>query len=198
MINLRQLQRLLDSGEAGTGGMGGAGAAFERVIERILNNGRCHCPAVRRALFGSTAVRAVATGLALQRCCELTYGPTAMGRDLADRLATMMDDEGLFGGDIAATAVAVRALLDWVDASGEGVSDVAQRAIAGLGECQDASGLLGGDVVASAIVLWQLGDRPTVCEAFGEVHWHALIAAVRRCGGAVGEEFSRFAYAMAA
>jgi len=195
MINLRQMQRLLDAGERGGPG---SRAAWERVIERILDNGRCHCPAVRRALISSPAVQLVATGLALQRCCELTYGPTPMGRDLVARLADSLNSEDLFGGDIAATAVTLRALLDWADASGAECGDHVQRAIAGLGECQDAAGLLGGDVVASAIALWQLGDRPNVCEAFGEVHWAALMAATRRCGGEVSEEFSRFTYAMAA
>lgn len=186
MINLQQMQRQLDS------------RAFSRVIGRILANGRCHTATVRQRLVDSPAEEAVATGLALQRCCELTYGRSAMGEALAERLEAMQEADGLFGSDIAATAVAARALLDWAEQTGEAPGEVCEKALAGLGECQGLDGLLSGDVVGSAIVLWQLAGRPEMDLHFGKVHCDALSAAVCRSGSSVSEEFSRFAFAMAA
>ncbi len=186
MINLQQMQRQLDS------------RAFSRVIGRILSNGRCHTATVRQRLVDSPAEEVVATALVLQRCCELTYGRSAMGEALAERLEAMQEADGLFRGDIAATAVAARALLDWAEQTGEAPGEVCEKALAGLGECQGLDGLLSGDVVGSAIALWQLGGRSAFYAHLGEVHCQSLSAAVCRSGKCVNDEFLRFAYAMAA
>lgn len=195
MLSLRQIQHLLDTARK----TGRANSApYRRIIRRILDNGRCHCPAVRQALIVSTAAEVIAEALALQRCCELTWAVTPLGSTLAQSLTSRLSQTDLIAEDSAAAAIAVRALLDWADLSSTDNSAIISNAVAALAQSQDKYGLLNADVMSSAIVLWQLSDRPEVARRFGSVHWERLVAATRRCGSAISKDFSRFAYAMAA
>jgi len=187
MINLNHLCRQLDA------------AADDRVIRRILSNGRCHSPAVRQRLTSSADAHIIATALVLQRMCELTYARCPMSDELAQRLINAQQPSGMFGTGqcIAATALAIKALQSWTDNGGECRNSI-NRGVAALLDQQDQSGLLAGDVIGSAIVLWQLVGCDCFHTGFGEVHCDALANAVRDAGSAVSAEFSRFAFAMAA
>lgn len=161
MLSLVQIQRLV------------AARDCRLLVDRVLSNGRLDSQAVRACLTSPQAVVTAALGLALQRACELTYGPTAIAADLAWRLLDQRRGDGLFGTgptpSIAASAVAIRGLLAFLDQSRaaarngrqapDAIADAVNSAIAALAELQRDDGLLGRDTTETAIVVWQLGDR---------------------------------------
>jgi hypothetical protein len=110
MLTLSQIERLLDAGHYGV------------LLDRVLANGRCHERELRQALRCPGVLAAAALGMALQRVCELSYGPSPLAARLADRLLDLQQVDGGFGPDrdtpaaardaILASAIALRGLLD--------------------------------------------------------------------------------------
>lgn len=154
MINLSHIERLLDE------------ESYGRLVDRVLSNGRRVSRAVAKRLEVSDAVTAAACGLALQRCCELTYAPTPLADRLAMRLLEMQRNDGHFSRSVAASAVALRGLLDYVqhhrevgEAADAHVSAGIAEGLAALGRTQSADGGFRNSAVESTIVLWQLGEH---------------------------------------
>lgn len=154
MINLRHIERLLDEGSYG------------RLVDRVLSNGRRVNRAVARRLAVSEAVAAAACGLALQRCCELTYAPTPLADRLALRLLEMQRNDGHFSGSVSASAVALRGLLDYVQHHRDIGEPVDAQTSAGIAEAMDAFrrtqsvvGAFRVNTVESTIVRWQLSEH---------------------------------------
>src|SRR5690606_18238521 len=84
MINILQIDRLVEQ------------RAWERLIERILQNGRGGSLHVRLRLARREAAAPAALGLAIQRLCELTFGPTPIARGLVAQLLHLQDRSGGF------------------------------------------------------------------------------------------------------
>ncbi len=211
MINITQIDRLVEQ------------RAWERLIERILQNGRGGNLQVRLRLARRDAAAPAALGLAIQRLCELTFGPTPIARGLVAQLLHLQDGNGGFvesGSDgqpesadccrrvsPAATAIAVRALIQWSDFAqmcGEDVDPriavAVSRGLFALACLQDEVGGFDNDVVESAIVLWQLGGRS---EFRRVVRFHDLNDLIDAAGSEPGafsslNEISRLAHAAAA
>lgn len=155
MISENQIDRLIRGGED------------RQLADRILANGRCPWPAVRRWLRERAAARPLALGLAVQRLCELCYGPSPQATSLVERLLVLQQPEGFFGRDgqpcLAATAVAGRALLDFAAhqrqaglAPSPRVLNAFDHAIKALAAWPTGS----LDPWIAGVVLWQLGDQP--------------------------------------
>ena len=165
MISLTHIERLLTA------------ESYGRLVEKVLSNGRRVSRAVAKHLEVSDAVAAAACGLALQRCCELTYAPTPLAERLAMRLLEMQRSDGHFSRSVAASAVALRGLLDYLqhhrevgEAVDAHVLAAVAEALAALGRTQSIVGILHDNAVESTIVLWQLGDHEafkSVCPALG-------------------------------
>ncbi len=153
-MNLSHIERLLDE------------ESYCRLVDRVLSNGRRVNRAVAKRLEVSEAVAAAACGLALQRCCELTYAPTPLADRLAMRLLEMQRNDGHFSRSVSASAVALRALLDYVQHHrdvGEAVdaqtSTGIAEAMAAFRRTQSVVGAFRDNAVESTIVLWQLGEH---------------------------------------
>lgn len=209
MLNLTQIERL-----AQTNG-------WERLVERVLENGRGGLLAVRMRLALEEAIGPAAIGLGLQRACELTYGPTPLLEGLAARLVHMQRQDGHFVSpdaspdsdgssrrpSPAATAIAIRALLAWrdlleavaLDASAAPLDRAIDRGLFALACAQREDGGFGRgacDLIESAIVLWQLGGRSEFRRA---VRYHALLDVVEEDATSTTlVEVSRLAHAAAA
>lgn len=207
MLNLVQIDRLAEQN------------AWERLIERVLHNGRGGDLVMRLRLVREEAAAPSALGLAVQRTCELTYGPSAVGTGLVAQLLHLQRDDGFFVSAVddhsptassprraspAATAIAVRALNDWREqccSAGHDVDARVDRAISrglfALACAQQDDGGFAQDDMESAIVLWQLGRVPAFRQA---VRFHDLIDAVSSREDDVPAllEISRLAQAMAA
>ncbi len=154
MINLSHIERLLNE------------ESYGRMVNRVLANGRLVNRAVVRRLEVSEAVAAAACGLALQRCCELTYAPTPLADRLAIRLLEMQRSDGHFSRSVAASAVALRGLLEYVQHHRDVGEAVDAQTSAGIAEglaafrrTQSADGGFRNSAVESTIVLWQLGEH---------------------------------------
>ena len=198
MISQNQIVRLLD------------GKEYRHLVERILSNGRCRSSAARSALTSQTAAEPAALGLGLQRLLELTYRPSPAADRICDRLIHMQQPDGLFTDSetrheslLAASAVALRALVMWIDLqrhAGRGVavgaSDAVSRGITALAERFSGGIDAHTDAVGWAIVLWQLGDVPAFRRA---IPIDQLLEQLDESGtDLLEDELSRFAHAMAA
>lgn len=209
MLNLVQIDRLAEQG------------AWERLIERVLQNGRGNDLLMRLCLTREEAIAPAAIGLALQRVCELTYGPTGFGFGLVAQLLHLQREDGSFmSADIdtnemdgvarrsspAATAIAIRALLEWKQqCASTGYDfdpriDVAiERGLFSLACRQREDGGFSEIDAESALVLWQLGGKSEFRRA---VRFHDLVDVVD--AGSSGDEVvsrttvSRLAQAAAA
>ncbi len=167
MITQTQILRMVES------------QAFARLVDRLITNGRCHSPVAIKMLQQPETAGPAALGLALQRLCEITYWPSPDGTALAHRLVRMQRRDGVFcggasadsGARVAATAVALRGLIDWVtqhnDQRATGGNDdrlaIIRKAIARAWEAlarewRDARTRGKCDEAVWAIALWQLGD----------------------------------------
>ena len=115
---------------------------FSHLVDRILANGRCRSRAVRRMLREAVVAEAAATGLALQRVLELTYGPTAEADELVHRLLRSQASDACGEADgtpmarargVAASAWCCR-IEDWrhppsrIDSASQLVSEAIERA----------------------------------------------------------------------
>lgn len=169
MIALTQIETML------------AHRAFGQLVRRILENGRGASEPIRDRLLRPECVLPAALGLALQRGCELTYGPVPATLRLARRIVRLERPNGLFraadrvvaGADkanrpagMAAIAVVVRGLIEFTHQleaagtdQGRRIGSAAARAIRALAAGQRSSGLIGRDAIDSAIVAWQLGGE---------------------------------------
>ncbi len=155
MISLHQIEQLLRA------------ESYDRLIDRVLANGRSVAGTLAARLHEPDARAPAACGLALQRCCELSYGPTAIAGDLASRLLAQQDDDGSFGGSFAGAAVALRGLSDYAkqhreigEAVDEPMAAGITRGMEALRRAQADDCGPGADAEAWAIVRWQLGDQP--------------------------------------
>jgi hypothetical protein len=184
--------------------------AYGRLIERVLANGRCDSPDICRRLSRPDVRVPAALGLALQRCVELSYSPTAVAGALVGRLLDQQRGDGLFGSashesQLIATAVALRSLADLPlppgEGKGEGVTDSTLNSA--INEARDSLAHLANAIdwlalspVAAAIALWQLGDRPNLRGAWSGAAW----ANLARCAESTSAPRSlhRFALAFAA
>lgn len=134
--------------------------AYRQLIDRILDNGRCGSAITRRVLRHESCAAPVALGLGLQRLVELTYAPAASSELLAERLTMRQAKDGLFGqpngfgenvaadreasgieapgiqadreSRLAATGVALAALLSWADQCRGAGKTVSSRVIASI------------------------------------------------------------------
>jgi len=197
---------------------------FSLVVDRILSNGRCRSRAVRQMLREASFAETAATGLALQRVLELTYGPTAEADDLVHRLLRSQAADGLFGhatGDIdgsrlAGAAVALRGLTAWLQQPRLNrqppscmAKEAIERAITALKESWRINRSAGSHatpdgeidtptttVTAWAIALWQLGD---IAEFRQSLPVDELLAMVDHAAPELlEEELSHYAHAVAA
>lgn len=168
---------------------------FPRLVERVLDNGRPCTKGVRRRLLSPTIVPVAGLALAVQRYLELNYfGRSLEGDRLIRRLVALQDPiTGFFGGADAsdddrliATALAIRALLDYLAADVEcqfapvpglgkkcgpagddarqsvafSAASALQRAADALITCHALDHMHGGTAETAAIIDWQLGDAP--------------------------------------
>ena len=153
---------------------------YERLVQRILANGRSISSGHSMLLMRSDAVEAAACGLALQRCCELTYAPTPLAAELAMRLTQMQRTNGHFSQSLAGSAVALKGLLDFLDQTHDVGETVNESMRAGIAEALaafrrtqlDASPINEQQIQESQIVLWQLADNAAFRSAVGlETMW---------------------------
>ena len=147
---------------------------YRRLVDRLLNNGRCHSRRAQALLHAPESIEVAAIGLGLQRICELAYWPVPEGIEFSHQLFRLQRRDGLFGPAhsnpsdgwiVAASAVALRGMSEW-SAAFEHREDerlLLERSIArGLGAIASvwSCAATGGESLAPwAIVLWQLGDN---------------------------------------
>jgi len=150
MISLSQIERMIEHG------------SHAQLIRRILANGRCTCPAIREHLLGRPGgpdTPIIAAGLALQRCCELSYGLTDLAGDLAMRLITAQMPDGRLGiaddTALAATAIALRGLIEYRDQlAGMGGGSDSERETDGQDPKVDTAIERGMSAVSHLVNLW--------------------------------------------
>lgn len=145
---------------------------FPRLVDRVLANGRCPNPVVRRQMSLSEVAAPAGLGLGLQRLAELSYGPTMLGQHLVDRLISLQRKDGNFGSGaepsvdsmLAATGTALAGLLRWmrqcreagtkVDAT---VGNAIQRGWIALSRMYGQRDTVENHPTGWSIVAWQLG-----------------------------------------
>ncbi len=176
MINLNHIDRMIRH------------EVYERLVQRILANGRSISSIHSMLLVRSDAVEAAACGLALQRCCELTYAPTPLAAELAMRLTQMQRTNGHFSQSLAGSAVALKGLLDFLDQTHDVGDTVNESMRAGIADALaafrrtqlDASPINEQQIQESQIVLWQLADNAAFRSAVGlETMWSTANSANR-------------------
>lgn len=121
---------------------------YDRLLRDLADNGM-DMPLSLRLRLGQSPTAPL--GLALRRLVELTYGPTALSRQLVDRLLREQQPDGTFPGDaddgrdVLATAAALaglgRVAADHPAAVGDELRAGLDRGFAAMGECQDCDGL---------------------------------------------------------
>ena len=199
MISRIQIQRMIQIG------------AWSRLVDRILANGRCRSLPARRRLSEEGTAAVAGLGLALQRLCEITYGPSTLAARLAQRLRRLQREDGLFTAGCspspAATAVAVAGLLAWREqriAAGagpdRGLDGAIARGIAAIAEALKRPGQQPPDRVDIEVVLWQLGRHDAFRQAVPLADLApACVSGGRGSGGRRGDDdLTRFAAAAAA
>ena len=159
MININQIERLIDQNE------------FVRLVERVLQNGRCSEPAIRSRLAQPGVAPITGRALALQRTLELSFGPTRTSSILVRSLVRSQTSDGWFGHSdqlIVSTAVAVRALCDaeYVSTDHAAVQSAITDGLRAIGQQQSNSGGFNDDPLTDAIVLWQLGPLADRCAEY--------------------------------
>ena len=195
MISRVQIQRMVETG------------AWGRLVQRILANGRCRSAAARQRLSEPGPAMVAGLGLALQRLCELTYGPTDIADRLACRLLRLQRPDGLFGGrespSLAASAVALRGLLTWGEQGGRSAAgphhrldSAIERGIAAIAATLSRPGQRSSDRVDVEVVLWQLGHNDAFRRAVPVTRIAPSPAGSERRRG--GDDLTRFATAAAA
>lgn len=187
------------------------------LIDRLLSNGRCHSAVAQRVLRQPESLMPSAIGLGLQRIGELAYWALPEGVDLAHRLLRLQRRDGLYGSNsaeidhlIGPTAIAVRALVDWLSHFNH---DEAERALlqqsverACLALCvafereshdvRDAREQHETEDARWAIVLWQLGDCEAAC---ARLPMHEIHDRIKTSSPAFrADDLSRLALTMAA
>lgn len=185
--------------------------AYGRLVRSILQNGRGGGQPLACRLTRPGTITPAALGLALQRHCELTYEPHRVAAGIAERLRGLQREDGLYGpgpaGCLAATAVAVRGLADWIQLHQLAVKGplppgalaahrTIDRAVSAMGRLQDDDGALGADPLDAAIVIWQLGQLPAFRQA---VRCDELLHWIDRASrSSLPPDLDRFAHAAAA
>jgi hypothetical protein len=153
MMSILRLERLIRAG------------SHRRLIESVLANGRFRSGELVDRLCLGDGGEAAALGLALARCCELSYGPCPLAASIAGRLRRLQQDDGLFGRGLAASAIALRGLLQFRDHRSEamaGQSDLPPATRRGLDALRHAirEGPGGADRLDAAVVVGWLGAHP--------------------------------------
>lgn len=177
MISLTQIERMIDHG------------SYPQLIRRILSNGRCTCPAIREHLIGSPAgpdIPLAACGIALQRCCELSYLPTALAGKLAGRLLDAQMPDGRFGiaddTSLATTAIAVRGLIEFREQlceAGESIQvldPAVKRGVSAVTQMVNTSTATRDHATGILIAVWQLGHLSAFRE---QIHVDHVLAQLR-------------------
>lgn len=146
------------------------------LLEAIVGNGFEVPLPIRARLLQSPAA---AIALALRRVLDLTYGPTALSREMVRSLLAQQEPDGSFHHDPIQTATALAGLGRWVDQSPDSasagstgnaaVTQACERAAAWLAASQGTDGLFvhpddrtdEDRALTAAYVLWMLADHAT-------------------------------------
>ncbi|MCP3904342.1 MAG: hypothetical protein GY715_11990 [Planctomycetes bacterium] len=160
MMSIRQIEQMIER------------KSYRRLVDRLLDNGRCVRHHVRRRLLQPEHLVGTALGLALQRVCEMSYGPCEIGARIAEevrgRLAAATDalaSPATISEALPAATVALRGLADWVGrddhrvstASDDGRDPTIRRALDAVTAVVGGADLARSDPVAVEIAEWQLG-----------------------------------------
>jgi hypothetical protein len=200
MISLTQIERMIDHG------------SHSQLIRRVLANGRCTCPAIREHLLNppnGPDTPVAACGLALQRCCELTYLPTDLAADLAERLSRSQMPDGRFAiaddTALSASSIALRGLIEYRDqllATAARPEETARleraidRGLAAVTSMIDAAADNPQHATGIAIAVWQLGHLPSFRDRINVDH---ILLLLRRLDGiALDRQLMNYAVAQAA
>jgi len=163
---------------------------YDRLLRDLADNGMS-LPLSLRLRFGQSPTAPLA--LALRRLVELTYGPTALSRQLVDRLLRDQRADGSFPGDTdetdrtrdpLATATALAGLSSVAADHPATVGDELQAGLdqgyAALAELQDCDGLfsapadrsLADRALTTAFITSLLGPEPRFRDAvrLSELH----------------------------
>ncbi|HVP73689.1 MAG TPA: hypothetical protein VMS30_08120 [Phycisphaerales bacterium] len=141
---------------------------YRRLVDRLLTNGRCHSRRAQALLHAPESLEVAAIGLGLQRICELAYWPVPDGSELAHRLMRLQHRDGLFAGQIGASAVALRGLIEWSGGFDQREDEClllersVERGVRALAAAWSGAALDSESLAQWAIVLWQLGDSSEV------------------------------------
>lgn len=155
---------------------------YDRLLRDLANNGM-DLPLSLRLRLGQSPTAPLA--LALRRLVELTYGPTALSRQLVDRLLRDQLPDGTFPGDgdeahrdVLASAAALaglgRVAADHPAALGGALRTGLDRGWSALSELQDCDGLftapadrsLADRALTTAFIVSLLGDTPEFRQSF--------------------------------
>ncbi len=155
---------------------------YARLLQRVLDNGRPCDATIRQRLCSEAVACPASLALAVQRYLELSYDSRSVEGDrLISWLVMLQDHNGLFGSDdatdddrIAATALAIRALMDYLTTNAGHENNNAdesdpptmrlsaamalERAAQAMIARRAMEYCMGGDLVTAQIVEWQLGD----------------------------------------
>lgn len=165
---------------------------YDRLLRDLADNGMS-LPLSLRLRFGQSPTAPLA--LALRRLVELTYGPTALSRQLVDRLLRDQRPDGSFPGDTPesdaaddrdplATATALaglsRVASDHPATLGDELRAGLDHGYAALAELQDCDGLfsapadrsLADRALTTAFIVSLLGSDPRFRDSvrLGELH----------------------------
>ena len=145
---------------------------FDQLLAGLSQNG-LWLPGRLVGLLARLRTGAVALGL--KRAVELSYGLTALSREMAEQLAAEQAPDGSFGHDPLATAMAAAGLgavtaeqahaEPWADGPSPHMLIAHDRAVAALGAMQAGDGLFEGGghcaleerALVAACICWQLG-----------------------------------------
>lgn len=200
MISQRQITRMLQVGQ------------FQQLVKRILLNGRCRSSIASQLLSQPAVAEPVAIGLALQRTSELWYRTDDSLDELALRLVKLQIADGSVGTlrmsdcgtRIAATSVALRAWLGWIENTAanancelrESVKTAIGRGLESVRRALLADRSVETSPASWALVVLQLGDRAEFREA---VCLPSLMHRLETCGaGVMLDDLFSYARAMAA
>lgn len=163
MLSVSLIQRTLETRD------------YDRLLRDLADNGMA-LPLSLRLRFGQSPTAPLA--LALRRLVELTYGPTALSRQLVDRLLRDQRPDGTFPGDhehdrdALATATALaglgRVAADHPATVGDELRAGLDHGYAALAELQDCDGLfsapadrsLADRALTTAFIVSLLGPDP--------------------------------------
>ncbi|MEX0774498.1 MAG: hypothetical protein WD042_02165 [Phycisphaeraceae bacterium] len=138
---------------------------FDSLLHALVQHQGLDLPPSLVIRLSSSPTGAIALGL--RRLTELTYGPTALGRAMTDRLLAEQDTHGSFAHDPLATACAIaamnRLLRDHMvpPANQPAVRQARERAIAALAQMQAHADALCPAFLTSEDPASEAGEYPS-------------------------------------